>query len=186
MPEDNKKLFELGCGTGFFTEFVLNTRPNLEITSMDKSPWMLEIVRNKSELEGVKLILGNVFETWPSENYDVILTALNLHHFNNTDKFNLIKMIHGSLNKGGLFITADVFKPDTEFEEMTYRNMWFDSMIEAGFSEENAKSMIEMRKSAYDSIDTLEGYKRKLIDAGFRNICCPYVNYIYGIFVAYK
>jgi tRNA (cmo5U34)-methyltransferase len=186
IPEGEKRLFELGCGTGFITEKVLKARPDLKITCIDKSPWMLEIIKSKSDLKDVKLLLGDVFQTWPAEKYDIIMTVLNLHHFNDEDRNKIIKIIYSSLHKDGVFITGDVFKPNNQIEENMYRKKWYDSMKEAGFEEENAKYMLEMRENAYDSIDTLEGYRKKLRDAGFKNIYCPYTNLIYGIIVAYK
>jgi hypothetical protein len=95
-------------------------------------------------------------------------------------------MIYTSLNKNGVFISGDVFRPDSRQEEEIYRKQWYNSMIEAGFEEENARYMLEMRENAYESIDTMEGYRKKLNDAGFKNIYCPYTNLIYGIIVAYK
>lgn len=186
IPEGNKKLFELGCGTGFITEKVLKSRPGLKITCIDKSPWMLEILKNKPNLKDVQLILGNVFQNWPDDKYDIILTILNLHHFDEEGRSKIIKLIYSSLNKNGILITGDVFKPNSRFEEDMNRKKWYDSMKEADFQEENAKYMLEMRENAYDSIDTLEGFRNKLNDAGFKNIYCPYTNLIYGIIVAYK
>ncbi|MDI3484995.1 MAG: tRNA (cmo5U34)-methyltransferase [Methanolobus sp.] len=186
IPEGKKSLFELGCGTGFITEKVLKARPYLEITCIDRSPWMLEIIKNKSDLKDVKLMLGDASQTWPADTYDTIMTVLNLHHFNDEERSRIINMIYTSLNKNGVFISGDVFRPDSRQEEEIYRKQWYNSMIEAGFEEENARYMLEMRENAYESIDTMEGYRKKLNDAGFKNIYCPYTNLIYGIIVAYK
>nr|WP_321498376.1 class I SAM-dependent methyltransferase [uncultured Methanolobus sp.] len=186
IPIGEKKLFELGCGPGFITEKILIENPDLKITCIDKSPWMLEIIKSKSTLKDVKLILGDVFHTWPDNKFDAILTVLNLHHFDDEDRSKVINMIYSSLSKNGVFITGDVFKSDSRSEENMYRKLWYNYMKKAGFEEENARYMLEMRENAYDSIDTLEDYKKKLNDAGFENIYCPYTNLIYGIIVAYK
>jgi cyclopropane fatty-acyl-phospholipid synthase-like methyltransferase len=147
---------------------------------------MLEIIKNKSDLKDVKLILGDAFQTWPSDEYDIIMTVLNLHHFDDENRSKIINMIYSSLNQNGVFITGDVFKPDSRSEEEMYRDQWYNSMKEAGFEEKNARYMLEMRENAYDSIDTMESYRKKLNDVGFKKIYCPYTNLIYGIFVAYK
>ncbi|TQD25919.1 class I SAM-dependent methyltransferase [Methanolobus vulcani] len=186
IPEGEKSLFEVGCGTGFITEKVLKARPQLKITCIDRSPWMLEIIKNKSDLKDVKLMLGDASQTWPADAYDIIMTVLNLHHFNDEERTNIINLIYSSLNKNGVFITGDVFRPDSMSEEELYRKKWYNSMIEAGFEEENAKYMLEMRENAYESIDTMEGYRKKLAAAGFKKICCPYMNFIYAIIIAYK
>ncbi len=100
--------FEYGCGTGLVS---FNLMPYLKhITLADSSDGMLEVLRNKILEHGVTnmdVIKSDLeVDDIPNEKYDVIFTALTLHHIN--DIRVILKKFYQMLNKGGYLCIADL------------------------------------------------------------------------------
>lgn len=115
------RVLELGVGTGTLTALVLTEFPQAEITGIDLSPRMIEHARAKlrPHRDRVDLVAGDLgsFEEQP---YDVVLSALAIHHLSDPAKWRLFRRIHRNLSRGGYFGDADDHLPEDPIFDNRY------------------------------------------------------------------
>jgi tRNA (cmo5U34)-methyltransferase len=186
VPGGEIAVLELGSGTGYVTELLLAQNPEAQITCIDMTPEMLSVARAKPALRGVTFLEGDFRDVWPGGRFDCVISTLCLHHLPDADRAALIRRIHSTLNEGGRFINGDAFRPESAWEEEVYMKRWRRDMTAAGLPGSEAEGMIAKRKKSYQFLDTFHAYHRKLSDAGFKKVICPYVFDIYGVVVAVR
>jgi ubiquinone/menaquinone biosynthesis C-methylase UbiE len=98
----NKKVLEIGCGTGYFTKEIIKT--GAQIIAIDISEDLLNIAKNEIKSENVEFKIENAYATTFSENtFDIIVGSSVLHHL---DIDRAIAEIYRILKPGGsLFFT---------------------------------------------------------------------------------
>lgn len=104
----NIKILDLGAGTGLMTQYAYSAFAdrNPSVALLDLSPKMLEIARQRfSGIKNAQFIEGDFFSF--SGKYDVICSALAIHHIKNGDKKKLFAKIRDSLEDGGVFVNAE-------------------------------------------------------------------------------
>lgn len=95
----NKKVLDLGCGTGRHTE-ILKKR-GAKVWGIDISPKMLDIA--KSEIKGVDFKVGSVYQLpYKSNFFDIVVAGLVVGYFRNLDK--AFKEIYRVLKINGIFV----------------------------------------------------------------------------------
>src|SRR5690625_322950 len=80
-PEGSETALEFGAGTGLAT--LLMAPVVKRLTAIDSSEGMLEVLKNKlarKGLDNVKAIIGVVPDDLPREKFNLIYSALTLHH----------------------------------------------------------------------------------------------------------
>ena len=109
------RAMEYGCGTGLLS-FML--RPRLgEVTLADVSDGMLAVAADKiaaandAAIHTVKLDL--LVDPMPAERYDIIFSAMTLHHVPDTDA--ILRHFHAALETNGLLCIADLDAEDGSF-----------------------------------------------------------------------
>ena len=116
--EKHSTVLVLGCGSGLEIERI---HFPCQVTGVDLSPEMLEVLKKKQLFEGVKLTtVCASFLEWNLGMgcYDIVLSCYALHHFNEEQKQQLYSRIHASLVDGGVFINGDLIAPDPKSEQM--------------------------------------------------------------------
>ena len=103
------KILELGVGTGLTAERVLSLIPNSNYTGIDFSERMLSGARRRLSRFRTNLIKGDFSEIDLTENNDLILAVISIHHQKtNKDKKKIFSKIFSSLKKKGVFILGDL------------------------------------------------------------------------------
>jgi ubiquinone/menaquinone biosynthesis C-methylase UbiE len=106
---------EYGCGTGLLS-FLLRARLG-EITLVDVSDGMLAVAAGKiaaandASMRTVKLDL--LVDPMPVARYDIIYSAMTLHHVPDTDA--ILRRFHRVLAANGLLCIADLDTEDGSF-----------------------------------------------------------------------
>ncbi len=106
---------DYGCGTGLLS-FPLKDALGA-ILLADSSPGMLEVVREKIAAQGashmtpVKLDL--LIDSAPSNKFDLIVTAMTLHHVPDTGR--ILRVFYDLLQPGGYLCIADLDQEDGSF-----------------------------------------------------------------------
>ena len=186
VPDDGIDILELGSGTGYLTEKIIEINPGASVTCIDMTPEMIDVAMAKKSLKGIKFILGDFREKWPDKKFDLIISTLCFHHLPDEDREDVIGKVRDSLKDNGTFVNGDVFRADDPILDDMLNDRWEKAMIKNGLSAERASGMINKRKAASKYIDTPEGYREKLMKAGFSRAFCFYSYDIYGIFAAFK
>jgi SAM-dependent methyltransferase len=96
-----KKLLELGCGTGNYTQRLY--QKGYDLTGIDLSDNMLNVAKGKCECEFLK---GNIRDISLNKKFDVCLAMFAVMGYitRNSDIIQTLKNIHKHLEPNGLFI----------------------------------------------------------------------------------
>lgn len=106
-----KSVLELGTGTGETARRVLNRHPDAQLIGIDASPGMVNVARASLPADRVKLVVGRLEDPLPEGSFDLVVSALAVHHLEGTDKADLFRRIASRLDPAGRFVLADVVEP---------------------------------------------------------------------------
>jgi len=152
---------EYGAGTGLLG-FMLRDRIG-ELTLADISDGMLEVAQRKiaasgdSRVRAVKLDL--LTDTLPAERYDLVFSAMTLHHV--PDTVGVLQRFHAVLRPHGVLCIADLDSEDGSFHGAGFDgHLGFDRSVlgaqarAAGFASVRFSTACEMRKAVAGSMRT--------------------------------
>ena len=180
-----RTLLDLGAGTGLFSYFIYLIKPELNYTLVDFSPEMLNAA--KERFKGLKNFqfqeLNFATEPFPGR-YDIIISALSIHHLEDEEKKQLYKNAFEALNEGGLFINADQVLGRSEGFDSFYKESWKESVLESGLEETAVQKAFERIK--LDKFAPLETQISMLEEAGFTEADCIYKNHNFAVFAGTK
>lgn len=150
MITPEKKVLELGCGTGDFTKEIVKT--NAQITSIDISSHLLLIARKEVQAANVLFLEENAYQmSFGDNSFDFVVGSSVLHHL---DIQKAISEIYRVLSPGGMiaFTEPNMLNPQIAVQ----------------------KNIPYVKKKLGDSPDETAFFKwqlsRILQEAGFSNI----------------
>ena len=180
------KVLDLGAGTGLYSGMLQAVFPNAEFTLLDLAPEMLE--KAQARFDGIgkspKILIGDYVETDFEGSYDLIVSALSIHHLSDVDKERLYQRIYGVLKPGGMFVNADqVLGSTTELEKL-YRQQWLNSVRALGVSDLELSAAL--KRMEYDRMTPLTYQLNWLEAAGFQDVDCWYKNFSFAVFGGHR
>ena len=116
--------------------------------------------------------------------YDLVVSALSIHHLEDAAKLALFKKAYAALAPSGIFINADQVLGATPDVDMTYRQTWLAQVRAHGVTEAELNAALERMQD--DKMATLEFQLDGLIAAGFANANCWYKRYSFVVYSAEK
>lgn len=106
------RVLELGTGTGETARRLLERLEGAEMVSIDESPAMLAEASKVLPTDRVQLIQRRLQDPLPEGPFDLIVSALAIHHLDDHEKPGLFARIRDTLGPAGRFVLADVIVPD--------------------------------------------------------------------------
>ena len=106
---DAARVLELGTGTGETALRVLLDHPKADWVGIDASEPML--ARACERLPGADLRLQRLEDELPPGPFDLVVSALAVHHLDGGGKRDLFSRVARVLRPGGLFVLGDVVVP---------------------------------------------------------------------------
>ena len=116
------RVLELGTCTGVTARAVLARHPQAQLTGVDASEHMLAA----ADLPGADLRLQDLREALPEGPFDLVFSALAVHHLEGPEKADLIARVAAALAPGGRFVLADVIVPEDPAAVVTPLDPGFD------------------------------------------------------------
>jgi tRNA (cmo5U34)-methyltransferase len=110
-----RDVLELGIGTGETTRRVLALHPEARLTAIDSSPEMFE--RAREAHPDADLRLSRLEDALPEGPFDLVFSALAVHHLDSAAKRDLFRRVAAVVAPGGRFVLADVVIPDREEDQ---------------------------------------------------------------------
>ena len=104
-----RTILELGVGTGETARRVLELHPTARLTGVDASEAMLG--RARERLPDADLRVGRLEDPLPPGPYELVLSALAVHHLDGAGKQDLFRRVHDVVAPGGRFVLGDVVVP---------------------------------------------------------------------------
>lgn len=115
-----KNILEVGCGTGYVTQKLIEYFPDAKITAVDIAPGMIEYVKSIIQCDRVNFICEDIEEMNLEDKFDLIISNATFQWFNNLEKTTnrLIRL----LNKSGI-LCFSTFGENTfkELKEAFYK-----------------------------------------------------------------
>jgi len=105
-----RSVLELGVGTGETARRVRALHPDAAWTGIDASEAMLG--RAREALPDADLRLSRLEDALPAGPFDLVVSALAVHHLDGAGKHGLFNRVFDSLRPGGWFVLGDVVVPE--------------------------------------------------------------------------
>ena len=183
--DDSPSVLDIGSGTGLFSSFILQKYPNAKITMIDLAEDLIEIAKERFKAHSeFCYIIADYTKHVFSRKFDIIISALSIHHLDNHDKRELYKKCYSMLSDDGCFINADqVLSPSDYIEKLN-----LDALHEYHKNTTLSGRDIEMayERMKYDNPATLYEQTQWLYDAGFRHVDCLFKYYQFCVMYAKK
>jgi tRNA (cmo5U34)-methyltransferase len=112
-----RTILELGIGTGETAKRVLAEHPDAQLTAIDSSPEMVE--RARAVVPQADLRLARLEDALPEGPFDLVVSALAVHHLDGPGKQDLFRRVAAVLEPSGRFVLADVVVPENDADVVT-------------------------------------------------------------------
>ncbi len=176
------RVLDLGAGTGLLSAVIAGRFPRAKVTLVDLSVEMLRVARRRFAHEPGRFefrVMDFARKDLPA-GYDLVASALSIHHLTDGDKRETFEKVHGSLVEGGHFVNMDQVLGGTPQEEARYEEWWLRRVREAGASEEDLAAAF--RRMRADKNATLADQLRWLKDAGFEGVRCRHEDHRFAVY----
>jgi len=185
LKTDLPRVLDVGAGTGLFSSFFLRKFPKAKITLIDISEKMLDIAKQRfKELDSFEYLVGDYCHWEFVDEYDVILSALSIHHLTDEQKKAFYNKCYSILKPNGIFVNCDQVLGNTEYLESVFKKLWKSSIEKSGLSKEEIEAGYERIK--LDKETPLFTQLQWLSEAGFSDVDCIYKYYHFSVMFGRK
>jgi tRNA threonylcarbamoyl adenosine modification protein (Sua5/YciO/YrdC/YwlC family) len=106
-----RSILELGTGTGETTRRLLQRFPEATLVGVDESEPMLAAARASLPADRVQLYVQRLQDPLPGGPFDLVASALSVHHLDSGEKADLFRRVRAVLRPGGRLVLGDVVVP---------------------------------------------------------------------------
>lgn len=106
-----RRILELGTGTGETARRLLARHVDAVLVGVDENEQMLAVARDALPATQVSLLAGRIEDPLPEGPFDLVATALCVHHLDGAAKADLFRRVRDALAPNGLFVMGDVVVP---------------------------------------------------------------------------
>lgn len=181
-----KRILDLGAGTGLLSYFWYKYYPSAEYVLVDIANDMLNVARKRFlGLNNVNYQILDYSKELPNGEFDVIASALSIHHLENEAKKSLFEKIYEILPDNGIFVNYDQFCAGQSEINDWYDSYWENHLVnDSRLTENDIKLWRERRK--LDRECSVEQEINMLKKSDFRIIKCIYSYQKFSVIVAIK
>lgn len=183
--ENPKRIIDLGAGTGLLTYFWYRQFPNAEYVLVDIADEMLNVARKRFYgIENISYLAENYNQKLPDDFFDVVISALSIHHLEDENKFKLFTRIYDSLPSGGVFVNYDQFCAGQSELNSWFDTYWESQILKSGLTENDITLWRERRK--LDKECSVEKEVEMLKKSHFNVVKCVYSYHKFSVILAIK
>lgn len=114
------RVLELGTGTGETSRRVLAHHPDARLVGVDESAQMMSVARDVLPAPAIEgLIVQGIEDPLPDGPFDLVISALTIHHLNGPGKADLFERVARVMRPGALFVMGDVIVPENPADAVT-------------------------------------------------------------------
>lgn len=180
-----KNVLDIGAGTGLFTKYIYEQRNDLSFKLTDISADMLAVAKERfAGLDNFEFGEYDLSDGPIEGKFDLIISALAIHHLEDEQKAKLYQHVFDALNDGGVFINADQVQGRTKWLDEYYKNHWKETVMSSGLDKKAIDAAFERIK--LDKFAKLEPQLQMLQDVGFADADCIYKHNNFVVMVASK
>ena len=119
-----RRILELGVGSGETLRRLRAVHPEAQMVGVDRSEAMLE--RAREVVPDAELRVAALEDDLPPGPFDLVVSALAVHHLPAEGKRELFGRVAAALESGGAFVLADVIVPADPADAITPLEKGFD------------------------------------------------------------
>jgi tRNA (cmo5U34)-methyltransferase len=180
------RILDIGAGTGLLGALLLDRYPMGTLTLVDISAPMLDVARRRFQGQGnVRCIVRDYRSDLPEGSYDIIVSALSIHHLERNEKRLLYGRIFAALDPGGVFVNAEQVEGETPWQQAHNVRYWNEFVLSGPLSQEEVIAMCE-RRERLDRMEKLPVQIQWLRDSGFGDVDVVYKNRSFAVFMGRK
>ncbi|HTN97288.1 MAG TPA: class I SAM-dependent methyltransferase [Nordella sp.] len=180
MTEAAFRVLDLGAGTGLFSAMILERFPQASLHLVDASAGMLDQARERFHGNAcVRFSVADMADGDLGGPWDVVVSALAIHHLEDAAKQDLFARIVTALRPGGLFVNAEQVLGSTPEAEERYVRFWHDDIRALGVSEEEIARAAE--RMAFDRCASAEAQLAWMREAGFDDVDCSFKSWRFAV-----
>ncbi|WP_280383319.1 class I SAM-dependent methyltransferase [Nocardia wallacei] len=112
------RILDLGTGTGVTANAVLQVHRGATLVGVDESAAMLAHARAALPL-GTELRVARLQDPLPGGSFDLVVSALAVHHLDGPGKADLFERVARTLVPGGRFVLGDLVIPDDPADQVS-------------------------------------------------------------------
>ena len=182
----NPAILDVGAGTGLLSALMLAKFPGASMTLMDISEKMLGVARERfTDRKNIRFIVNDYSKAELGGPYDIVCSALSIHHLGSEEKCQLFHRIHASLHTGGIFVNADQAEGETPYFRERYLEYW-NAFLRAGPLNDGQHEEILKRRDTLDRNEKLSIQLAWLRECGFTDVDVVWKNRTFIVTVARK
>lgn len=179
-------ILDIGAGTGLLSAFMLRKFPNASITLLDIAENMLDVARDRFRgRDNIHYIVSDYRRAELGGPYDIVCSALSIHHLEPDDKCRLFGRVYAALSPGGIFVNADQADGETPYFRERYLEYWNDFLRNGPLNDAEHKEILR-RRNTLDKNEKLSVQLGWLNKAGFSDVDVVYRNRTFIVTVARK
>ena len=180
-----KRILDLGAGTGLLSYFWYRYCPASEYVLVDIADDMLQVARKRfAGIDTVSCQVSDYSREFPDQDFDVIISALSIHHLEKEDKEKLFARIYDKLPEGGLFVNYDQFCAGQAGMDEWFDTYWENQLADSGLTKRDIELWKERRK--LDRECSVEEETAMLYNNGFQSVKCVYSCQKFSVIIAGK
>ena len=180
-----KRILDLGAGTGLLTCYWHQRYPNAAYVLVDVADEMLKIAHKRfGAARNISYEVRNYQSSLPEGPFDVVLSALSIHHLEDPDKAQLFARIWEQLSPGGVFINYDQFCAAQPEMDRWFTTYWEGQLMHSGLTKEDIALWRERQK--LDRECSVEQEETMLRECGFQTVQCVYSCQKFSVLAAIK
>jgi tRNA (cmo5U34)-methyltransferase len=177
-------ILDIGAGTGLLSAFVLEKFPDARLTLMDISENMLDMARKRfATRPETEYVVCDYSRSELAGPYDMVCSALSIHHLSPEDKRLLFKRVFTALKPGGMFVNADQADGETPYFQQRYLDYWNDFLRNGPMTEAQHAEILK-RRDTLDRNEKLSLQLSWLAEAGYSDVDVVYKNRTFIVTVA--
>lgn len=121
-----ESILDLGVGAGETAARVLAAHESARLTGVDSSPEMLVGAARALPPDRVTLVQADLGAPLPAGEFDLVVSALAVHHLEGERKAALFERVAAALRPGGRFVLGDVVVPDDPADAVVENEPGYD------------------------------------------------------------